>query len=612
MDFLLYLSLIPALAVSAQWIAWRTRLPGILLLLLIGVVLGQFIRPDDLLAELLDGDRTTTGPRFLFPIVSLAVAVIMFEGGLSLKLSDLREAGVPAFRLCTIGALVTAVITTVLAHLCFGFGWRLCALLGAILVVTGPTVIGPLLRQVQPSRRVANTLKWEGIVIDPVGAVLAVLVFEILLLRGGDVNLTDGFFLLAKTIAVGGLFGLGGGILLVTGLRRYLIPDHLHGVAALAVALLLFAISDHFAHESGLITVTILGLWLTNQHGFDIEHIIEFQEHLRTLLIGCLFIVLGSRVDLELLQQVGWAGPLFVALLVLLVRPVSVFVALIGSGMSFKEQTFIAALAPRGIVAAAVSSIFALRIEQTAGPGMVGADQLAVITFLVIIGTVTIYGLLASPIANWLGLSDPNRNGVLITGADPWVVQFGIELKKAGCPVVLIDTNYRKITQAKMQGLDAVCANMMNEHAREELPLTGVGHMLAMTSNDEVNSLAVRECRSMFGRANTYQLTFNSESRRGMTRNLMGRELFEKELTHSQIRRLIDDGYEFKSTAISDTFGYEDFQRLYPDHHVLAVIEGKSFLNIITVDEPFELEAGETVIALVGPEADPEHPPAHS
>ena len=175
MDFLLYLALIPALAVAAQWIAWRTNLPGILLLLLIGVVLGNFIRPDDLLAALVNGDPATTGPRILFPLVSLAVAIIMLEGGLSLKFSELREAGSPALRLCTIGAAVTAVGTTTAAHYCFGFDWRLSALLGAILVVTGPTVIGPLLQQVKPSRRVANTLKWEGIVIDPIGAVLAVL-----------------------------------------------------------------------------------------------------------------------------------------------------------------------------------------------------------------------------------------------------------------------------------------------------------------------------------------------------------------------------------------------------------------------------------------------------
>ena len=599
MDFILYLAMVPALAIAAQWIAWRVKLPGILLLLVIGIVLGIFIRPDDLLAELVSGDRSTTGPRILFPMVSLAVAVIMFEGGLSLKLAELREAGRPALRLCTLGAAITAVATTITAHYCFGFEWRLSALLGAILVVTGPTVIGPLLQQVKPSRRVANTLKWEGIVIDPVGAVLAVLVFEVFLLNPGESSFSQALLLLTWTTLVGGVLGIAGGVLLTNGIRRYLIPDHLHGVAALVVALLLFAISDHLAHESGLITVTVLGIWLTNQRGLDIEHVVEFQEHLRTLLIGCLFIVLGSHVDMAFIGDVLWPGLLFTAVLILVVRPLSVFLSLLGCGLNYREQAFVASLAPRGIVAAAVSSIFALRIEQAGEINLEGANQLAMITFMVIICTVAFYGLSASPIAQALRLSDPDRNGVLITGADDWVIQFALELKKLDCPVVMIDTNYRKVTRAKLEGLESICANIMNEHAQEELPLSGIGQMLAMTPNDEVNSFAVRECRSIFGRANTYQLTFKSESQRGMTRNLMGRELFGAEMTHSKIREMVESGFEFKTTAISEEFTFEDFQSLYEKAHVMAVLEGKSTLRLITTDESITPKSGDAVVALV-------------
>lgn len=603
MDFLLYAAAVPTLAIAAQWLAWRTKLPGILLLLVIGVLVGQFVHPDDLLADLVNGDPTTTGPRLLFPLVSLAVAVIMFEGGLSLKLGDLREAGSAAFRLCTIGAIITATSTTFIAHLLFDFGWRLCALLGAVLVVTGPTVIGPLLRQVQPSRRVSNTLKWEGIVIDPVGAVLAVLVFEVLLLGRGEADFSHGFLLLGKTVLVGTVCGVVGGIALSQGLRRYLIPDHLHGVGSLVVALILFAISDHFAHESGLITVTVLGVWLTNQDGIDIEHIVELQENLVTLLIGCLFIVLGSRVDIALVQQVGWGGLWFVLALILFVRPLSVFLCLIGSGLNWREQAFIASLAPRGIVAAAVSSIFALRIEQSEEISVDGSGQLAIITFLVIIATVAFYGLMASPIARWLKLADSVRNGVLFAGADRWAVRLASELKRAGCPVVMIDTNYRKVSHARMEGLDAVCANIMNEHAREELSLSGIGHMMALTPNDEVNSLAIRECRSLFGRANSYQLTFKSESPRGMTRNLMGRELFDSRLTHSRISELIAEGFDFKTTTISEEFSYADFKLRYPESYLLAVIGESKRLTIITVDESITPTPGQSIITLVPSES---------
>jgi CPA1 family monovalent cation:H+ antiporter len=603
LDFLLYLAIIPALGLAAQWIAWRTNLPGILLLLLFGVCLGQFVKTDQLLADLTGGDLSA-GPRILFPLVSLAVAVIMFEGGLSLKLGELREAGSAALRLCTVGALITFVTASVAAYYTLGFHWRVSCLLGAILIVTGPTVIGPLLRQVRPSRRVSATLKWEGIVIDPIGAVLAVLVFEQLLAHGGESSLGPAVLLLVKVAAVGTILGVLGGVLLSTAFRKYLVPDSLHGVFTLAIGLLLFAISDQLAHESGLITVTVLGIWLTNQPDIDIEHIIEFKENLRTLLIGCLFIVLGSRVELSEVASIGGTGLLFVGILILVVRPLATYVSLVGSPLNLREQTFVACMAPRGIVAAAVSSVFALRMEQeTVGTQVAGADQLATVTFLVIVGTVAVYGLTASPIAKWLGLADANRNGVLIAGADAWVRDFASELRKAEIPVLLVDTNYNKIAQARIAGLDAVCANILNEHVREDLELDGIGQMIAMTQNDEVNSLAIRECNGLFDRAHLYQLSFNAEnqhSRRGLTKNLMGRELISKDMTFSKLRELHQLGAVFKRTPLTDEFTYNDYLQRHQEGSILVCIlkEDKSLL-INTVDDPLEPAPGQTILAVV-------------
>ncbi len=603
MDFLLYLATIPALGLAAQWIAWRTNLPGILLLLLFGVGLGQFVQIDLLLAELTGGNQAS-GAQILFPLVSLAVAVIMFEGGLSLQLRELRVAGGAALRLCTVGALITFLGASVAAHFTLGFYWRPSFLLGAILIVTGPTVIGPLLRQVRPSRRVAATLKWEGIVIDPIGAVLAVLVFEQLLDNGGQSNLSSAVLLLLKTLAVGTVLGVLGGMLLSTAFRKFLVPDTLHGVFALSVSLLLFAISDQLAHESGLITVTVLGIWLANQQDLDIEHIVEFKENLRTLLIGCLFIVLGSRVELAGVLSIWSSGLLYLGLLILVVRPLAVFASLVGNALNLREKTFIACLAPRGIVAAAVSSVFALRMEQHSEiSAIVGADQLVTVTFLVIVGTVAVYGLAASPIARWLGLAESVRNGVLILGADPWIRDFAIELREAGLPVTLVDTNYNKIAQARISGLSAVCANILNEHVREDLDLSGIGQMLALTQNDEVNSLAVRECRSLFDRAHLYQLSFNAENqhhRRGLTKNLMGRELIAKDITFSKLNELHQLGAKFKRTTLSDEFTYEDYQDRYKDGSLLiCVIDEDQSLAFNTAKDPLEPTAGQTMIALV-------------
>ncbi len=603
MDLLLYLALVPTLGVTAQWLAWRTQLPGILLLLLFGVVLGLWVQPDAYLAQV-TGGNAASGPNILFPLVSLSVAIIMFEGGLSLKLGELREAGSAALRLVTIGTILTCVLTTISAHYILDFHWRISLLLGAILVVTGPTVIGPLLRQVRPSRRVASTLKWEGIVIDPVGAALAVLVFEQALVHANDSNVGSAIWTLSEIVIVGIALGVAGGMMMTIAFRHFLIPDNLHGVATLACTLILFAISDKLAHESGLITVTVLGIWLTNQKHFDVEHIIELKENLRTLLIGCLFIVLGSRVNLMDVWNLGWPGLLFLLSLILVVRPISVFLSLAGSPLNFREQAFIAGLAPRGIVAAAVSSVFALKLERSGILAeMQGADQLATVTFLVIVGTVAVYGLSANPFAKFLGLADDVTHGVLIAGADAWVRDFATELNGLGVPIVLVDTNYAKISQARMSGLKGICANVLNEHARGELPLAGIGRVLAMTPNDEVNSLAIRAFRNQFDRKGLYQLTFKSKNdrgNRGMTQNLLGRELFRSGMTFSMFRDLHAAGASFKVTKLTETFTYNDFIGIYGDEPVLmCVLQDDRNVAINTVSDHLAPVAGQTIISFV-------------
>ncbi len=615
MDLLFYLALVPALGVAAQWIAWRTNLPGILLLLVFGVVLGQFVQVDEYLSDLTGGNETA-GPSLLFPLVSLSVAVIMFEGGLSLKLSELREAGSAALRLCTVGAAITFALAAVAAHFTLGFQWELALLLGGILTVTGPTVIGPLLRQVRPSRRVASTLKWEGIVIDPIGAILAVLVFEHGMMVGHGSGVSGVLMTLGYTALIGVVLGVFGGALLGFAFRKFWIPDQLQGVAALSIGLLLYAASNHFAHESGLITVTIVGVWLTNLRNLEIEHIIEFKENLRTLLIGCLFIVLGSRVNLEDITAIGLPGALFVLILILLVRPISVFVSLAGSPLNIREQSFIAGLAPRGIVAAAVSSVFALKMESHAAElNIPGADLLATVTFLVIVATVAIYGLSATPLAKFLQLADTSTNGVLIAGADAWVCDFAKELMKSNVEVLLVDTNYNKISKARVEGINAACANILNEHVVEELPLTGIGRLLAMTPNDEVNSLAVRECTHLFERSQVYQLTFNHENthhRRGMTKHLMGRELFGEANTFSELRDLHATGARFKTTPLTDEFTLEDFQNQYGNGAILlCTIAEDGSVEFDTHDAPVTPQPGESILTLVSAVVVPKSHAAH-
>ncbi|MCC9603948.1 cation:proton antiporter [Stieleria sp. JC731] len=597
--FLVYLVCIPILAVTAQWIAWKLQLPSILMLLLFGLALGFLFRPDEVLAEVTGGEPSMAGPNLLFPLVSLAVAIIMFEGGLSLKFSELKDSGVPALRLCTVGALITLIGAAIVAHYCLGFHWRMSCLVGAILMVTGPTVIGPLIKQVRPSNRVANTLKWEGIVIDPIGAVASVLVFETLLADAGH-GTGHIAFMLGKTAIVGIVAGIIGGFLMTELIRRFLLPDNLHGVGALAVAMLLFGLSDYVAHESGLITVTVMGVWMTNRHPVDIEHIVELQEHLVTLLIGCLFIVLGSRMEMAGILELGYRGPLFAVILILLVRPLSVYVALAGSKLNWSERSFIAGLAPRGIVAAAISTVFALQLQRQGSEELAAnADQLSNVIFMTIIGTVAIYGLGATPLAKWLGLADQDSSGVLIVGADPWVREFALELKKANVPVVIVDTNFAKVSVAKMAGLNAHCVNIANEHARDSLPLGGIGKILAMTSNNEVNTFAVRECRNLFGRANVYQLTFDEKAGRTIDKSLTGRDLFAKGLKFQEIERRFKSGWQLKTTKLSSEFTYDDFVAQRQQVELLCIIDEHKRLVVDTVAEPLAPHSKQVVIALV-------------
>lgn len=602
---LYYFALVPALGILAQWIAWRTRLPGILLLLLFGILLGQYTSPDDLLAYVTGADRAA-GTRILFPIVSLSVAVILFEGGLSLRFGELREAGSAVLQLVTIGALLTMMMTTFAAWWLLDFSWQMSLLIGAIFVVTGPTVISPLLRQIRPTKRVDATLKWEGIVIDPIGAVMAVLVFEQFLASSADFTVLHAFWKLLQVLLSGLLTGGIGAWFLLQCFRRYWVPDYLQGVLALAVVLGLFSLSNFLAEESGLITVTVLGVILANQKKAVIKHVIELKEHLRTLLIGCLFILLGSRIEPSEVWGLGWQGLVFVAALILIIRPVSAFISLSGSQLTTKERLFVGSLAPRGIVAAAVASVFALKLEGAALAGDAGdaTSRMVALTFLTILSTVAVYGLAAGPMARFLNLAQPNPQGLLIAGADHWVRELAKVLHENQVPFLMLDTNYNKISAARMAGLPAECMNILSDHTLEEVNFGGIGRMLALTPNDEVNSLAVQEFRHEFGRAGVYQLSFKTRAaaeKRAMATHLQGRILFGEEWTFSELRNALDAGATFKATKLSDTFSYNDFFDRHGEASVLFFVLTENEVQINSADRKLNPKAGDTVIALVPP-----------
>ena len=689
----MYLAGVVAAGVAAQWLAWRLKLPAILLLLAAGFAFGRLpvggpveeAVGDAAAAELAEdsplggdepggrddeppdagdrpgpgvdpgdpvGGRENTGEaglveetdiedsplegrgggpvipeRLLTPAVALAVAVILFEGGLTLRFRELREVGTAALGLCTFGAAITGVLAAVAAKLLVFDTWGLSILAGSIFTVTGPTVIVPLLRQIRPSGRVGAVAKWEGIVIDPVGALLAVLTFEVIVLGPRAATVVVPLSLL-KTLLVGGAIGGGAAVAISFLFGRHRVPDYLQNPVALALVLLAFAASNAVQSESGLVTVTVMGVVLANQRRYDIEPLVEFKENLGVLLISVLFVVLAGQLQPRSILALGWGGAAFIGFLVVVARPAAVFLGTLFSPLKFEEKAFLAWLAPRGIVAAAVASVFALELRHEAEEALhspaatasaadlaaweellVDSERLVPLTFLVISATVALYGLTAGPVARRLGLAVPNPQGVLFLGGSPVVRAIAAALKEKGFAVRMVDSNRRNVAAARLEGIETRHGNALSEHIAERVDAAGLGKCLAMTPNDEVNSLAAQNFAAVFGRSGCYQLcprpTTGAKKGEGGTDRLAGRPLFREGVTYNTLCDLFEGGGRVKETRLTEEFDYPAFLRMNgAGAVVLFRITGSGSdrrLTVNTAEKSLSPVAGDTLLALVPP-----------
>lgn len=592
-SLLIALASIITLGITAEWIAWRVGLPSILVLLVFGLIAGPFtgwLNPDAVFGDL------------LFPLVSVSVAIILFEGGASLRILELRQVGRVVTFLVTIGALVTWTLTTVAATTLLDLPVGTALLLGAILVVTGPTVIVPLLRQMRASPDLEKAIKWEGILSDPLGAVLAVLVYDVLVSGGLEAAWTVGAVGLLQTVVIGVVLAAVGAGSMIWLLDRRWVPEFLQSPLALTLVVATFAVSNVVQPESGLLTVTLMGIAMANQKRANVRHIVEFKENLRVLLISSLFIILPARLDIADLQAVGVAEFVFVGCLILLVRPIAVGVSTLGSSLSWRERMVIAWVAPRGIVAAAVSSLFALELSQH---GYAEAGQLASVTFLVIICTVLVYGFTASPLARRLGVARPSAQGVLFVGAHPWAREIARELQELDIPVRMADTNRHNIRQARLAGLPCHYGSALTEGALDGVDLSGIGKLLAVTSNDEVNALTGLNFSEILGADSIYQLPpeglEESPDEAQVGQHLRGRFLFRSDAHYWKLTARFDAGADVKTTGLSESFGYDDFLDRYPGAIPLFFVDGRS-LHVVTVGDHREPQPGQKVVALVGAE----------
>ena len=593
---LLTIASLLAAGAALQWIAWRLKVPAILFLLLAGFAAGPLLGWFE--------PSRTFGALFR-PLVSLAVGVILFEGGLTLRLRDLDGAGGVVTRLCTVGAGVSWLLTTLFAHWIVGVRFEIALLVGAILVLTGPTVVIPLVRHVRPRKPLGPILRWEGILIDPIGAVMALLVLEALTGHdsAGDIALGVG-----KTLLYGGGLGLAAGWFLAQALERFAIPDRLHVPATFGTVGLTFALANTLQPEAGLLAVTVMGIVLANRSKLDVEHVLEWHEPLVTMLLGLLFVTIAARLELATLTSLGLMAVLFTAALILVVRPVAVALSTVGTSLPWRERAFLMGMAPRGIVVAAVSSEFSLHLDHY---GVAGGQEVIALVFPAIVLTVLVYGFGARPLARWLGAAQAEPQGAVVVGADVLGRELGHALQEQGFDVLLVDTNTAHTAAARTSGLPTFQGSVLSHRFAEEVPLDGIGNLLALTPSDEVNRLAVEQFVPTFGRPNLYRAASAAASKHPDA--LAGRALFADDLDVLTLRARLEGGARIRATKLTEKFGPEDYEAQYGDRaRPLFLVGPDRKLQVVTADAAPAPRVGQTVLALVSDAEAPEaaSPPA--
>lgn len=591
---LIPLTVIGLLAICSQWIAWWLKLPAILFLLVCGIIIGpglHWFNPDQFFGSL------------LVPIIQLSVAIILFEGSLSLHFNEWREVGTPVRNLVTFGIIITAIASAFFVHWIFKLDTQLSALFGAIISVTGPTVIVPLLRSVRPTQKVSNILRWEGILVDPIGSVLAVLTLSFIfaLHSNAGISYAHVIFNFFKLVVVSSLIGVVVGYWLGVALRRHWFPEYLQNLATLAIVIGAFTASSLIEEGSGLLTVTVMGIFLANMKDVTIEDILDFKENLSIMLISGIFIILAARIQLNLSTTYLWLAFLLFLALQFVVRPLSIFISTIGNQISFKEKILLSWICPRGIVAAAVAAFFAIRLETRQ---VDNAQALVTITFLMIIFTVVFQSITSRFIAQFLKLSEPEAKGYLLIGASPVALMLAKALTEQGLRAIVASMNWSNVKQARMDGIQAYYGNPVSEHADRHLDLIGIGHMISVSPQSDINTLAALRYRGEFGRQNIFTIRTKTATEKNTkhvaAKRHSGSLILDKEATYSKIASLLAHGAKVSTTKLSKNFDYSAYQEQHQNNIIpLFTITPRGHLYFFGEENKFEPKADWQIISLV-------------
>lgn len=591
------------LGIVAQWVAWRFKLPAILPLILIGLFVGPV---STLISE--DGTKwlepVWNGTEGLFPgerlfnFVSLAISIILFEGGLTLKKEEVLNVGPAIFKLITVGSLITFIGAGIAAHFIFNLSWEISFLFSALIIVTGPTVIAPILRNIPLKKDISAVLKWEGILIDPIGALVAVLVFEFISVGEGYNYTIDALIEFGKILVTGTCIGFTAAYALYYAIKANAIPHYLLNVTTLALVLAVFVISDGFAHESGLLTVVVMGMVLGNKNVKELKEILYFKESLSVLLISILFILLAANITIQDMLLLYKIETIYLfAIVVFLLRPLSVFISTYKSGLHFNEKLFISWVGPRGIVAAGIASLFGLKLMMK---GEVGAQYITPLVFMIVLGTVLLNATTARFVAKIMGVFLTTSNGIMIVGATDFARLIASYLQKNNRRVVLIDSNLDHINAAKKMGLEAIQENVYTDDLLENIELNDVGYLLALTGSPSINQYAIEKLGPMYGEHGSFRLVSSQELVEGKT--VPHENLFTHKDDFINLSEVVRDFPIMNEVAITSKEHYEKLVQKVNDEPQaipLFVKDNKGFIHIISsINQTLLVEKGNELVYL--------------
>ncbi|MBD3769257.1 MAG: sodium:proton antiporter [Rhodobacterales bacterium] len=613
-------ALIGALGIGAQWLAWRLQAPAIVLMALAGLAVGPlwsviFGHP------LLDPQRVFNGggKELLRPIVSLAVAVILFEGGLVLKFETLREAGAAVRRMVFLGGPLAWFLGALAARYVAGLDWGSAVVFAGVLVVTGPTVIMPLLRQSKLGGRAGAFLKWEGIVNDPIGALFAVASFEIIRVAAtGESILGKGamiVFAAALGVGLGIAFGLG----MVRAFRQGWTPEYLKAPIIFASIILCYAMAEMIEKEIGLVAVTAYGMTLANSRLAGLNELRKFKEDIAVLLVSGVFVILTANLTPDVIRRaLTWNTLAFLVVMLFVVRPLSVWISTFGT-LKRNEALLLGWIAPRGVVAVAVSSLFATLLYDLGRQGdskfyFSGAEQITPLAFAMVFATVVLHGFTIGPLARRLGLARKERPGVLLVGVNPWSIDFARTLKDIGVEPILADNTWRRLRPAREAGLSTFFGEVLSEDAEVRLDHSAFDQVLSLSANEPYNALVSSHFAPELGRHKVFQLSAQEteeEDHRTLGLSTRGRTLIRRGRSYDSLIRDHYRGWAFSKTKLSETYDIEHFKRDRPKADIVAELRPDGTLNFLGPHR--EVKGGDGVVLIsFGPPREVESPAAEA